>query len=518
MKKFLLGLLPLFSLGLTACGGEATSTVAPSTSSFSSSSTSSSSSVETVDSSAKANEDIVEAITALAGNHTVTIDMGAVRHYDNPIYASEYNSDRAAKIVTQYAVEGDLVRAHAAQYVREDDGKTYTESKTEDGLFEAKTGLVIKESLKYDGTVRHDRAIIDSRNDYDTQADHLYRDFFRDLKASDFTYDASSDAFSFDGTIGSDIAASAASNHAPLLSSTFTLKDGRFDTATFVFEDLRGYYADSSFNGGSWFDESLSIGVKFGYEAGDGSSLKGLSPVTGDGVKAISDALGKLGDKYIVKVVPPTQDLSAASLAILVDGDKVALDYMDIMGDGAMGTLSMLDAKLVKDDEGEWDIENIALDEDTGVYSWVSTRNLVVKVNPDTPNEALTIDPSLFALHLDQIQSGLFTDSGTKSSRGNTVYNLNPSASKYFGQAVVPTFIDYTGAATSVGFYAPFTYLGNTWTAEVLEDGSIYFAVEAKMNTGSAEFSSSTGFLFTPKEDIDVSFIYTEKVPDPVTV
>ena len=124
MKKFLLGLLPLFSLGLTACGGEATSTVAPSTSSFSSSSTSSSSSVETVDSSAKANEDIVEAITALAGNHTVTIDMGAVRHYDNPIYASEYNSDRAAKIVTQYAVEGDLVRAHAAQYVREDDGKT----------------------------------------------------------------------------------------------------------------------------------------------------------------------------------------------------------------------------------------------------------------------------------------------------------------------------------------------------------------------------------------------------------
>lgn len=456
-------------------------------------------------------ETIVKAIESLKGDFKVETTIINSRNYLNPWY-SENNTSKEFFVNQEFAFSADKTGLHVKTDLSMKDGELESAVQSETGYYDLASGLMMDEFLNY----KNERELrlsmdVSSADTIHVSSTNFYN-FFSELKAEDFKLSEDGSKATYSGNLGSTLANYYIGFNSEVTSAEFGIENDRFTSFSFTFNDCEGQYISTNFDSAK-FTESCSISGSFSY---DDLTLKDLEPVSTNKVSALDDALSAFKDKsFTIQSINPEYvgEEDACMSQVIFDGDKIVADFVDIMTFG-LGNLSWLDGILVKDEtNGKYFVNNLAMNEDTGEHYWASTKEVVESAGITPNDSAIYYEEGRFDLDFLNIDSSLFT---LRADTTDT-YDLDPKAAKYFGECIVPVFMDYTSILTSgmVASLEAYTSLGESWYARILEDGSILFATYAKADFGGAASASEWGFVLCNPGTSDVSPFYTDQVPPP---
>ena len=379
------------------------------------------------------------------------------------------------------------------------------------GLYDIDSKVALDEVLNHKNERVVRGQINPSTSDF-VRVDATLYNYFSELKAVDFAK-AEDGSYTYSGDLAATLAEDFVSFYGEVTSAKFMMENDKFTSFEFTFADKDGAWIGSDFSSAR-FKETLAVKGTFAYE---GMTLKDLKPVANNKIAALDNALAAFKDKsFAIQPVNPDYigEEGACMAQVLYDGDKIVADFVDMMT-FELGSLSWLDSVFEKDEEkGTYFINNVSLNEDDGSHFWQSTKE-VIEAAGDTPSESsITFAKDAFALDFANIDSSLFT---AVDGEANT-YNLKPEAVKYFGECVVPVFMDYSAIYT-LGMVQPlegFTSQADSWKVKILDDGSLVFIAHAQVDFGGSQAGSEWAFVISGAGTTDVTSFYEGELPPPM--
>lgn len=457
---------------------------------------------------------VVDAVKGLEGDFKTELKVTAGRTFLNPWYSGS-NFSNTVDVQQEFKLSQDKTYMHSKVFASRDELGTPIELLNYQGEYDVKSGLLVEESLNHRNEPIVTKIINPSNSDYTHVNATPLANMYADLSLTDFSVDKNdSSKVKYDGDLAETLAQFFAGFYGDLADATFTIENNKFTGFTFEYEPVESSWANTSFEGAD-FIETLTITGTFAY---DNFTLEDIKPVAGTKVAAIDTALAayKNTDKFTVKTINPTSfedrnEVGVIGEQIVYDGDRIAIDLFDIFSEGELNTLSYFDGKFVQDEEtGKYYIDNLALNEDTYEFFWMSSKE-VVESEADTVNDrAVFFEKDAFKLDFTNIDSSLFTlREGTTDT-----YDLNPAAAKTFGKCIIPTINDYSAAMMMTGMHLDIlSETGSEWFVKVLENNELYFEVKASLDFNGSVSNYSWGFILGDAGTASCDAFYADELP-----
>lgn len=453
-------------------------------------------------------EGLVEgAVAQLKSDLTVKSTVTVKRDFISPFY-SDNNFLRIFAVDSTYGVayEGKFV-------VSETELFTVTETEqTSSG--KARTVYDKATYVRYDEVVDHTNTpyllkSVNASGNYEVVgAATLGYNHFKDIEVEDLTLSEDGTQVAYVGTAFSSYISNVFGPAPVTTSANISIVDGKFSSFEVTFETLRDMYISTQGEGAEYY-QTYTLEGEFFYDA---VTFEEAAPVEGDKVAELDAVLSKFVDtSYVVQPINPDLKEDGASVQVIYSGDQIAIDMYDLFSDDlAIGTLSWMDSKLVKNEEtGKYYIENLALNEDTYEFEWLSTEEVVGSVTDKYIEDAISFDEGRFDLDFVNIDTSLFT----LKDEANKIYTLNPRAAKQFGKCVVPTITDYSAVLANTGMHmSQYATNAASWTVQIVDETTLYFECTTLYDFGGAAARGSWGFIVT-NPGFDIAPFYSDELP-----
>lgn len=463
-------------------------------------------------------KEINNALAKFNSDFTATFVMNNSRKYLNPFNVLN-NVTVSYKVTNSYDFikDTELVRFQNSSSILRENEDPITVP-TEEGLFNKHTNTQVFEYLDYKNTLQY-KDILDESNSAPLTMDGLLaNNIFENLEASAFDLTSEGNEIEVNGSFIESYISSVVGYSGGIKSLKATLLDGAITKLDFVYDDYHNRYSNQNF-GGDRFVESLSGSVEFTYKD---VTISGKQPVGKTPVESIEKVLNKFKENPTNYTIQYGSSADMMTHQILRNGDKIALDVFDLMGEANLGTLSWLDARVEKNEDGTYHVNNVVMDEKTGETSWLTNEQIIDQsLNFDKngqrlpenqctplPLEDLNFDISRFDLDFRNIDTSLLTDDGT----GN--YVISGDSAKYFGESLIHRLCDESGFGISLMLSTQFTWCGTKWSMKALDENSIAFTGEAFLDLNGATSKSSIYGVIKDAGTTNVDPLYGE-LPKP---
>ena len=470
-------------------------------------------------------ETLEKALAKFKGDFVSKLEAVNSRKYDNP-FNCQNNISVTYKVNNKYDhIENtDLVRFKAEGSLQRSDSTELITIPTEEGVYNQVSRTQVSEYLNFKNEVSFRDLIDEGTSTPLTMDSSIGENVFSELTASLFTLTTEDGPIQVKGEWLDRYIYKVIGFSSGIESVTATLENETITRIDFKYKDYTNRYSSTNF-GGDIFVESLSGSITFEYKD---QTVDGKKPVQGKPIDALDKVLSKFKEhpnNYTVKY-GSSHDLYTHQ--ILKDGEKVALDVSDLMSETepALGTLTWLDARLEKREDGTFEVNNVAMNDTTGTLERLTNEEIIDQsLNFDEngnrlPDNQLTALPlsklHVPANHYDLDFKSIDTRLLTANEAGDA-FQITGDSAKYFGEALLSGLIDDSGFGITVGLYRQYTWTGITWTFKVVDENSISFEGQCALDLGGSSGKSTICGLITAPGTTDVSALYGE-LPSPAPV
>ena len=448
------------------------------------------------------------AIEALQGDLKITVDVTAKRDFINPFYSNN-NFERTTRVSYSFdsGYNDEFIISETTLYSLVAD--KYQPSQTVRVVYNKDTNVVHDELLSYKNEVFL-APQSNANGVYNVVGSaSLGYNYALDFTTENCTLSDDGTYVTYEGKAFTNLIASTFGAAPVMEEAIINIEDGKFTSFTVNFATQKDMYISTSGEGATYYQTYTLNG---GFSYGD-IEIAEKTPSTGEKVAAIDNVLAQYVDKsYTVQPINPDLKEDGAGVQVIYNGDQIAIDVMDYFSEELeLGTLSWLDSKFVKDAEGDkYHIENLALDEETYEFKWLSTEEVVGSVTDKYIEESVSFTKDQFKLDFTSIDSSLFT---LKEGSEN-VYEIKEDAAKYFGECIVPTICDYSSVLADTGMHlSQYTNSADSWTVEIVDDTTLYFECSAIYDFGGALARGSWGFYLCNPGTSDTAPFYSADLP-----
>ena len=446
-----------------------------------------------------------------------TLEATNTRRFENPFNVSNnvsitYKVNNsfdfmAESELVRFKTEGSIVRPNEAPIA----------IPTEEGLFNKTTNNQVFEYLNYKNELEYRDYLDESNASPITMKGALGRNIFTELNVSSFELTLEDGPINVSSDWLEDYIYEIIGYSAGIESLTATLENETLTRFDFTYKDYSNHYSSTQFTGDS-FTESLSGFITLEYKE---VTIDGKKPVGGEPIEALENVLAKFranSTNYTVQY-GPAEDFY--TYQVLKDGDKIALDVGDIFTEEMdLGTLTWLDARLEKREDGTYEVNNVVMDEETGELGWLTNEEIIDQaLNYDEsgsrlpedkltplPLEKLHIPSNYYDLDFASIDTRILSTTETEN-----IFAISGDSAKYFGECLTTSFFDDSGFGIATNtMLRQLGWTGVTWKLKVVDENTIAFEGECVLDLGGSSGKQTIFGKITNPGTTDVSTLYGE--------